>query len=57
MECCFRVYPSAHWRPFPTQRLNNTPLNFVGAANEGEHTEATCPEECRPRQHQDWILC
>lgn len=55
---------SAH-RAFPTQRVNSKgygephATNFVGS-NGGKiflpHSKQ-CPPECRPVDHQDWLLC
>jgi len=50
--------------PFPTQRLSGPNFtipgigipNFVG--NTGNYAiNHTCPEECRPKNHKDWLLC
>ncbi len=48
--------------PFPTRRVSGPNFtrpdapNFVG--NIGTYGEAkVCPPGCRPREHQDWLLC
>ena len=56
-------FPSNFNRPFPTQRVNVDELanipNYVGTNGDSitleEHGE--CPEQCRPEEHLDWILC
>ena len=50
-----RAYQSQNWRPFPTEREAGS-WNFVGSVGPMELNE-TCPTECRPPTHQDWILC
>jgi hypothetical protein len=59
------VFRSTSNRPFPTQRLSG-PLfsspgfpNFVGSNGQvlTLHEHGRCPQECRPREHQDWELC
>ena len=53
-------------RPFPTQRLAGSNFtapeeaNFVGAKGDdaiGLAEVGPCPEECRPRNHKDWLIC
>ena len=50
--------------PFPTQRLSGPNFtkpsggvpNFVG--NTGNYAISDiCPEECRPKDHKDWLMC
>ena len=42
---------------FPTQRQNE-PNNHLGSVFDENHTLwEICPEECRPKNHQDWIHC
>ena len=48
-------------RPFPTKRLQRR-HNFVGdrSSSKGEITvkkHGACPVQCRPKEHQDWIIC
>ena len=51
-------------KPFPTKRnttddFKNGPYNFV-ATIDGVISIPTfkeCPKSCRPKEHQDWILC
>ena len=50
-----QAYKSNNWRPFPTQRRRG-PSNFVGSKGRMEVNQ-TCPVECRPHNHQQWILC
>lgn len=40
-------------KPWPSKRSNFT---FVGDM-EGLYIRQTCPEECRPLDHKDWIYC
>ena len=48
-------YPNT--RPFPTRREPG-PNNFVASvAKVGASLQEPCPEECRPSDHQDWIMC
>ena len=47
-----QTFKSNNWRPFPTQRGGD----FVGAVG-GKGLNQTCPVECRPPQHQEWIFC
>ena len=45
-------------RPFPTRRLHGK-YNFVGS-NGGNITlskDGPCPKQCRPIEHQDWVVC
>eukprot|EP00094_Tigriopus_californicus_P010194 TCALIF_09833-PA protein Name:"Protein of unknown function" AED:0.10 eAED:0.10 QI:0/0.33/0.25/1/0.33/0.25/4/193/306 len=50
-----KQFPEA--RPFSTQRLTS-PNNFVACVtSEGITLNITCPERCRPKEHQDWIYC
>ena len=45
-------------RPFPTRRLHGK-FNFVGS-NGGNITlkqDGPCPEECRPMNHKEWVVC
>ena len=51
--------------PWPTQRISGPGLsepsqpNFVGS-NGGKisiNAHGPCPVECRPPEHQDWLLC
>lgn len=59
---CKTMFIKGKTVPFPTQRLSgpnftipNEP-NFVG--NVGTYGEAkVCPVDCRPKDHQDWMLC
>ena len=59
------MYYSPNNRPWPTQRVNGPNftapevLNFVGS-NGGKiflKQQSPCPVQCRPLEHQDWILC
>ncbi len=58
-------YSNKFNRPWPTQRIAGPDfsepnvLNFVGS-NGGKITmqnHGACPVECRPQDHQDWLLC
>lgn len=50
-----RSYP--YTKGFPTQRKNE-PNNFVASVVSENHTLwEVCPEECRPKNHLDWIHC
>lgn len=58
-------YPTKFNRPWPSQRLSGPNFtmpqseNFVGA-NGGRislQNHGACPLQCRPQNHQDWILC
>ena len=59
-------YPNIGNRPFPTKRETSEDFktgvkdNFVGS-NGGwvilQGSAKPCPAECRPRDHQDWLLC
>ena len=50
-----KKYVVRNWRPWPTQRLPG-PFNHVGSAGPMELT-AQCPQECRPPDNKDWVLC
>ena len=48
-------------RPFPTKRLQQR-HNYVGDyfVGKGEITvkkHGACPVQCRPKEHQDWLIC
>ena len=44
-------------KAFPTERKHE-PNNFVGSVVTSNLTLwQTCPEECRPKNHLDWIYC
>ena len=48
-------YP--YTKGFPTQRQNK-PNNFIASVVNENHTLwNVCPEECRPKDHLDWIHC
>ena len=58
-------YASKYNRPFPTRRETGHGFrecvqdNFVGS-NGGSlclGKSKQCPVECRPMDHQDWIMC
>ena len=62
------VFKSPFNRPFPTQRKSGPDFsyieewNFVGSNGGTIYLDAwdstmLCPEECRPKEHQDWLLC
>lgn len=60
-----RAYKSEFNRPWPTQRISGPNftepdvLNFVGS-NGGKismKTHGPCDAQCRPKDHQDWLLC
>jgi hypothetical protein len=61
---CF-LFPEGTHRPWPTKRLASDDFsqgmvnNFVGANGGSISLEShkMCPEECRPRDHKDWLLC
>ena len=51
-------------KPFPTRRLNRK--CYIGSKGSCNNTTMidqkikilpTCPKECRPRYHQDWLYC
>ena len=64
-----RSFPKAgsEKRAFPTQRVTGpnfarpNEMNFVGSnggiLGRNGRPAAICPEECRPADHKDWILC
>ena len=44
--------------PWPSQRQEEEPNNFVGAPVAlNSILRDPCPKKCRPREHQEWILC
>ena len=58
-------YSSPLNRPWPTKRISGQNFtmpsvdNFVGS-NGGKislQNHGPCPVECRPKNHEDWILC
>jgi hypothetical protein len=61
------AYPSPMNRPFPTKRnssedfLHSPGRNLVGSDNDDRTIDLqqfpACPPECRPKDHQDWLLC
>ena len=45
------------FKGFPAQRQKE-PNNFVGSMFNGNGILwEICPEQCRPKEHQDWIHC
>ena len=58
-------YKTPFHRPFPTQRLNGPNFtdidvwNFVGSNGGKIHMKnhGPCPAACRPKEHQDWLMC
>lgn len=49
-------YWNAH--AFPTKRLQNMTNNFVGAViAKHQKVPRTCPRQCRPINHADWLYC
>ena len=45
-------------RPFPTRRLYGK-FNFIGS-NGGSITlkgDGPCPQDCRPTDHKEWLVC
>ena len=58
-------FASEHNRPFPTQRLSGPnfsapeEVNFVGSPGQKISLEKNgeCPQQCRPQNHLDWLLC
>lgn len=63
-----RAFPQMH-RPWPTKRINGPNFtspgfeNFVGCNNPtpngymGYPKFQPCPEQCRPKEHRDWLFC
>ena len=58
-------YPNIGNRAYPTQRIasmdfkNGVKYNFVGS-NGGSislNDSQPCPEQCRPKEHSEWLLC
>jgi len=48
----------SYCHPFPTQRQPDSVGNFVGSVVSLNNTiNLPCPAKCRPKQHQDWLLC
>jgi hypothetical protein len=48
--------------PWPTQRQGNCFVGCSGCCNQSiefanQIYTHVCPNECRPKQHQDWIFC
>merc|ERR1711924_214913 len=60
---CGQFVDAATWRPWPTKRSSEGATmweRFVGAgAKHAIHFKRvrTCPVECRPTEHKDWIFC
>lgn len=47
-------YPKS--KPWPTKRKGDCFVGRVGQCNESA-TFKVCPNECRPKDHIDWINC
>ncbi|CAF1129092.1 unnamed protein product [Brachionus calyciflorus] len=47
-------YPNS--RPFPTRRKGDCYVGSIGFCNESKGFY-TCPDQCRPKDHPDWISC
>lgn len=43
-------------KPFPTKRIGNCFVGGIGSCNETA-LFYTCPKECRPKNHLNWIFC
>ena len=56
--CKIKRLKGSEMRPFPTRRLYGK-YNFVGSngSNITLQKDGPCPKECRPIEHQEWILC
>ena len=61
--CNSKFIKGSHPAVFPTQRISGPNFtlpktrNFVGNNKVFPSIDKVCPQECRPKEHQDWKLC
>ena len=44
-------------RPYPTQRPVGNFNHAAASMFRNRPLDEICPEECKPREHQDWTIC